>query len=94
MRLERPDNQMQRRILDWILDLKKKKKKVLKDIIGTIGKFEYRPRLDSIIVSMLSFLSVIMEVWFYRKCLCSKKVLKQGVGWLQFSCKGFSKPTN
>ena len=25
MRLERPDNQMQRRILDWILDLKKKK---------------------------------------------------------------------
>lgn len=92
MRLERPDNQMQRRILDWILDLKKKK--ALKNIIGTIWKFEYRPRLDSIIVSMLSFLSVIMEVWFYRKCLCSKKVLKQGVGWLQFSCEGSSKANN
>lgn len=37
------------------------------DIIGTIGKFEYRLRVDSIIVSMLNFLSVIMEVWFYRK---------------------------
>lgn len=45
---------------------KKKKKKGLKDIIGTSGDLN-TDMLEIISVSMLNFLTVITVLWFYGK---------------------------